>query len=68
MTVKVQVEAFWVLTTCSVVVGYQCFRGPCCLHLQAWTCEMFVFYHDIIQHQNPEDFDLNYTVVMKFHS
>jgi hypothetical protein len=19
---------------CSVVVGYKCFRGPCCLHLQ----------------------------------
>jgi len=23
---------FWVLTPCSVVVGYQHFRGPCCLH------------------------------------
>jgi hypothetical protein len=25
---------FWMLTLCSDVVGYQCFRGPGCLHLQ----------------------------------
>jgi len=29
-----QVEIFWVIRPCSVVVGYQRFRGPCCLHLQ----------------------------------
>jgi hypothetical protein len=29
----VQVEFFWVLTSCSAVVGYQRSRGPCCLHL-----------------------------------
>jgi len=29
-----QVEAFWIVTSCGVVVGYQRFRGPCCLHLQ----------------------------------
>jgi hypothetical protein len=29
----VQVQLFWVMMLCSVVVGYQCFRGPCCLHL-----------------------------------
>jgi len=29
-----QVKVFWVVTPCSVVVGYQCLRGPCCLHLQ----------------------------------
>jgi hypothetical protein len=29
-----QVEVFWVVTSCSVVVGYQCFRGPYYLHLQ----------------------------------
>jgi len=23
---------FWVMTSCSAVVGYQCLRGPCCLH------------------------------------
>jgi hypothetical protein len=29
-----QVEVFWVVMQCSVLVGYQHFRGPCCLHLQ----------------------------------
>jgi hypothetical protein len=29
-----QVEVFWVVTPCYVVVGYQRFGGPCCLHLQ----------------------------------
>jgi hypothetical protein len=32
--VKIQVEVVWVVTPCKVVVGYQRFRGPCCLHLQ----------------------------------
>jgi hypothetical protein len=27
----VQVEVFCIVTPCSVVVGYQRFRGPCCL-------------------------------------
>jgi len=31
--VKIQV-VFWVVMLCSVVVGYRCFRGYCCLHLQ----------------------------------
>jgi len=30
----IQVELFWVVMRCSIVVGYQCFGGPCCLHLQ----------------------------------
>jgi len=29
-----QVVIFWVVTPCTDVVQYQCFRGPCCLHLQ----------------------------------
>jgi hypothetical protein len=32
--VKIQVEAFSVVKTFSVVVGYQPFGGPYCLHLQ----------------------------------
>jgi hypothetical protein len=28
-----QAKVFWVVTQYSVVVGYQHFRGPCCLHL-----------------------------------
>jgi hypothetical protein len=29
-----QVEAFCVVTPSGVVLGYQRFKGPCCLHLQ----------------------------------
>jgi len=33
MAVKIQIEVFWVVMPCSVVLGYKHFRGPCCLHL-----------------------------------
>jgi len=33
MAMMFQVEVFWVVIPCSHVVRYQCFRGPCCLHL-----------------------------------
>jgi len=29
-----QLDVFWVVTPCSVVVGYQHLTGPCCIHLQ----------------------------------
>jgi hypothetical protein len=32
--VKFQVDVFWIVMACSVVVGYQHFRGPRCFHLQ----------------------------------
>jgi hypothetical protein len=37
--VMFHVEVFWIVTPCSVVVGYQGFRGPCCvrLHLDSLT-------------------------------
>jgi len=35
--VKVLVNIFWVVKPYSIAVGYQCFEGPCWLHLQ---CEM----------------------------
>jgi len=35
MAVKIHVMVFWVVMLYSDVVGYQCFRGPCCLHLQS---------------------------------
>jgi hypothetical protein len=38
----VQVEVFWVVTPCSVAVGYQHFRGPCCLHLQALFVSLYI--------------------------
>jgi len=31
--VKIQVVVLWVVTSCSIAVGYQRFEGPCCLHL-----------------------------------
>jgi hypothetical protein len=62
MAVKFQVEVFWVVTSCSVVVGYQRFRGPCCLHLQgrARSSEMLVSYHNATGRHNSEGLDLNY--------
>jgi hypothetical protein len=63
--VKTQVEDFWVVMLCGVVLRYQHFRGPCYLHLQdkvkmeaAWTSEM-VSYHNTTQHHNLQDLDLN---------
>jgi len=32
--VKIQIKVFWIVTPCSVAVGYQFFREPYCLHLQ----------------------------------
>jgi hypothetical protein len=31
---NVHVEVLWVVASCIVMAGYQCFGGPCCLHLQ----------------------------------
>jgi len=44
---------FWIVILGSVVVGYQCFIGPCCFHLHfilkmeaAWTSETSVSHHN----------------------
>jgi hypothetical protein len=39
LRIMLHVEVLWVVTQCSVAVGYQRFRGPCCHHLQ---CEKFL--------------------------
>jgi hypothetical protein len=35
-----QVEDSWVVTPCSVLMGYQRFRGSCCLHLQGEVADV----------------------------
>jgi hypothetical protein len=46
--VKLQVEVFWIVTPCIVVLGYQRFIGPRCRNV----CILPHHYH------NPEDLDL----------
>jgi hypothetical protein len=50
--VMFQVEVFWVVTPFGVVVGYQRFRGSCCLHhlktlkMEAtWRSEILISYN-----------------------
>jgi hypothetical protein len=50
-SLKIEVEVFWVLTSCSVVVGYQRFGGSCRLHLQGEVS-------GVLRHIYPEDLDL----------
>jgi hypothetical protein len=69
MMVKIQVEVFWVVTPCNVAVGYQCFGGSCCFHLEGeveavGSPEMFLSYHVTTYHDNPED--LNFKLLKYF--
>jgi len=43
------------VTPCSVVVGYQRFRGPCCLHLRGETSAS---YHNTTWLHNAEHLDI----------
>jgi len=38
--VKIELVVFRIVP-CSVVVGYQCFREPCCLHLHGWSHKLW---------------------------
>jgi len=45
--VLVQVEAFWVVTSCSVGLGYQRFWGPC------WYAGILPQHYTASQHRRP---------------
>jgi hypothetical protein len=50
-----QVEVLWVVTPCSVMVGYQRFGRSCCHHLQGEVKS----HHNTTRHHNPQDLCLN---------
>jgi hypothetical protein len=43
LPMKIQVKFFWVVMPCSDVIGYQHFRGPCCLHLHPGYTKNMIF-------------------------
>jgi hypothetical protein len=45
--VKLQFKIFWVVTPCNVAVGYQCFGGPCCLHLHLSSNDTVLSLHTL---------------------
>jgi len=62
--VMFQVGVFCVVMPCSTVVGYQCSRGPWCLHLHPGPIFSMDLWNGGIlpqrttRHHNPEDLDL----------
>jgi hypothetical protein len=69
MVVKIQVQFFWIVTMCSVAVGYKCFRSPCCLHLHwRWHRPLIPWYPTMLtQHHNPEELNLVIWTVFRIH-
>jgi hypothetical protein len=57
--VKTQVEIFWVVTLCSIVVGYHHLGGPCCLLHGEDGGSMVIQNFGILSHHNLEDLDRN---------
>jgi len=40
LIIMVQLEVFWYVTPCNVVVEYQRFIGTCCLHLHYMASQL----------------------------
>jgi hypothetical protein len=60
--VKIHVEVLCVVTPCSVVVGYQCFRCHAASifgHPKS-SAETMESFHDTTWRHNPEDLDLKF--------
>jgi hypothetical protein len=55
---KINGIVFWVMTPCSVVVGYQRFGGPCYFHLHTEDGSNMTSYHITAQCHNPEDYNM----------
>jgi len=67
MAVKIQVKVYWVMMPCNVTVGYQHFRGPCCLHLHPEDGGSMVIQNVGIlpQHQIASQSSMKLTTVCK---
>jgi len=64
---KIQIMVLWVVTMCSILVGYQCFRGPSSGCRITWRWRQHgptKFWY--LLHHNPEDHDLNVHFVNKW--
>jgi hypothetical protein len=72
MAVIFQVEVFWIVTMCSVVVEYQPSRDPCSPYLldftlkmeAAWTSETLISYHSITWRNNLSYKDMEFNVIV----
>jgi len=53
----VQVKVFWHVMLCIVAIGYQCFGGLLCLHLQGSSKHVILLQHYTAH--SPEDLNLN---------